>query len=65
MDSAGNEIRYRTRSTRHNTEDYNDFQFQTIEGRPAFIETGQSVPFANQNVYRTPDGIVVQDDIEY
>lgn len=65
QDDAGNHISYRSRSTRSNIEDKNSFRVQTIEGQPAFIETGQSVPVANQQTFATHAGVVSRDTIEY
>jgi type II secretory pathway component HofQ len=64
-DDSGNTIRWRGVSTRSNMTDDNDFRVQTVEGEPAFIQTGQSVPIANQNAYVTPGGVVVQDTVQY
>ncbi|TAJ95999.1 MAG: hypothetical protein EPO31_00855 [Gammaproteobacteria bacterium] len=45
--------------------DNNDFRLQTVEGQPAFIETGQAVPIENRNAWVTGNGVVVQDTVEY
>ena len=57
--------RLRTSNTRSSLDDKNSFRVQTVEGQPAFIKTGQSVPVANQNVFVTGSGVVVQDTVEY
>ncbi|MBF8269154.1 MAG: hypothetical protein HW386_863 [Gammaproteobacteria bacterium] len=64
-DADGNTIRWRGVSTQSNRTENNDFRVQTIEGEPAYIQTGQSVPIANQNAYVTGNGVVVQDTVEY
>ncbi len=64
-DEDGNALRYRTLTSRSKIDDKNTFRVQTIEGQPAFVQTGQSVPVANQQTYVTPGGVVIQDGIEY
>ncbi len=64
-DDDGNNIQYRNLSTRSNIDDKNTFQVQTIDGKAAFVQTGQQVPIANRNAYATHGGVVVQDTIEY
>jgi type II secretory pathway component GspD/PulD (secretin) len=65
-DSDGNVIRYRQLETRSRLEDRNVFRVQTLEGNPAYINTGQSVPIANSTTYVSPGGgVVVQDGVEY
>jgi type II secretory pathway component GspD/PulD (secretin) len=64
-DEDGNIIQYRTQTSRTRLEDKNVFRVQTLEGRPAFITTGQSIPFSNQTAYMTPGGIVIQEGTEY
>lgn len=65
QDSDGNVIRYRTLETRSRLEDKNVFRVQALEGNPAYISTGQSVPIPNQTAYVTGGGVVVQDGVEY
>ncbi len=64
-DEDGNNIRYRNLSTRSDLDDSNTFQVQTIDGKAAYIQTGQQVPIANRNAYVTRGGVVVQDTIDY
>ena len=65
-DGDGNAIRYRQLETRSRLEDRNVFRIQTLEGNPAYINTGQSVPIANTSTYVTPGGgVVVQESVEY
>lgn len=64
-DSEGNLIRYRTADTQARIEDRNSYRVQTLEGNAAYINTGQSVPIANNTTFVTPGGVVVQDGIDY
>lgn len=64
-DSDGNVIRYRQLETRSRLEDRNVFRVQALEGNPAYISTGQSVPIPNQTAFVTGGGVVVQDGVEY
>lgn len=64
-DSDGNVIRYRTLETRSNIEDRNVFRIQTLEGHPAHINVGSSVPIPTSSAYVTGAGVVVQNGVEY
>ena len=64
-DSDGNKIRYRNLNSQSNLDDKNTFNVQTIDGKPAFVQTGQQVPISSRNAYLTPGGVVVQDTIDY
>jgi type II secretory pathway component GspD/PulD (secretin) len=64
-DDDGNIIQYRTQNSQTRLEDKNVFRVQTLEGHPAYITTGQSIPFANQTAYMTPGGVVIREGIEY
>ena len=64
-DDAGNTIRLRSLNSQSSLNSNNDFRVQALEGEPAFIQTGLSVPVANQNAYVTPGGVVVQNTIDY
>jgi type II secretory pathway component GspD/PulD (secretin) len=64
-DDEGNNIRYRNLSTRSDLDDKNTFQIQTVDGKAAYIQTGQQVPIANRNAYLGRSGVVVQDTVEY
>ncbi len=64
-DDDGSHIHYSNLSTRADIDDKNTFQVQTIDGKAAYIQTGQQVPTANQNAYVTNGGVVIQDTIEY
>ncbi len=65
QDKEGNILRYRTLITKSNIDDRNTFRVQTIAGQPAFIQQGSSVPVANQQTFITPDGVLVQEGVEY
>jgi type II secretory pathway component GspD/PulD (secretin) len=64
-DDEGNHVRYRNLSTRSELDDKNTFQVQTVDGKAAYIQTGQQVPVANRNAYVTHGGVMVQDSVEY
>ena len=64
-DSDANVIRYRSVDTRSRIEDRNTFRVQTMEGNPAYISTGQSVPVASNSPYVTLEGIYLQGGVEY
>ncbi len=40
-------------------------QLQVLEGNPAYIHIGQSIPVASQTVTRTVNGLVVADSVSY
>ena len=58
QDSDGNVIRYRTIETRTRSEDRNVFRIQTLEGHPAHINVGNSVPIPTQSTVITAGGVV-------
>lgn len=64
-DDDGNRVQYRNLNKRTNIDDRNAFRVQALEGHPAFIQSGQSVPVRNQTAYVRPDGVVVQNTTEY
>ena len=64
-DNDGNVVRYRQLETRSRLEDRNVFRVQALEGNPAYISTGKSVPIPNQTAIVTGGGVVVQDGVEY
>jgi type II secretory pathway component GspD/PulD (secretin) len=51
--------------SRGNVDDRMTSQVQALEGSPAYIATGQSVPVPNTVVTRTPSGSVVQSTTTY
>jgi len=64
-DSNGNIIRYSGSNTQNNNTSDNTYSVQTLEGEPAYIQTGQSVPVPNRNTVITRNGVVIQDGTEY
>lgn len=58
-------IRFRLDSERSTRKGNNSYQLQTLEGQPAFIETGSRVPITGRTAYKTRQGVIVQDSIEY
>lgn len=58
-------VRYRTTSTRGSADSYNSHFVTTLEGRPAWIQTGDSLPVPEQSVYVGPNGTSVQQSIQY
>jgi len=65
QDEATSNIRYRLNSSRSTEQNNSDLRVQTLEGQPAFIESGSQVPLTNRTAYRTRQGVVVQDTVEY
>lgn len=66
--SAGDEnsqIRYRTLDSSSRADDRNTFKVQALEGRPAFINQGQSVPINSSTTYVTERGVVVNRSTDY
>lgn len=58
-------VQYRSLST-HGSEDSANTHFvTTVEGTPAFISAGQSVPLPAQSAVLTPHGAVVHESIDY
>lgn len=65
QDNEGNVIRYRQHQSQSQLDDRNVSRVQALEGNPAFISMGQSVPIPNQTAYVTGSGVVVQNGVEY
>jgi len=65
QDSEGNTIRYNVTDTQSSSDNSHTYSVQTLEGQPAFIQTGQSVPVQNQNTVITRNGVLVRDTVEY
>ncbi len=66
--SAGDKnshIRYRTLDSTSHTDDRNTFRVQALEGRPAFINQGQSIPIDSSTTYVTEHGVVVNRTTDY
>ena len=63
-DNNGNVVGYdgsRTRTTRENN---NTHFVTTIEGRPAYIFTGEATPYSNRSYYDGPFGTYAQENID-
>lgn len=61
----GDVIRYRKSHEETETRENNIFYVNTLEGNPAFINTGQLIPIRNQTTVVTSGAVVVQDNIEH
>lgn len=64
-DDEGNVIRYRNRQSQADSSDMNTFTVQALEGHPAFIQAGQSVPVSNRTAVVTAGGVVVSEGTVY
>ena len=64
-DSDGNIIDYRINDKRASSDNSNTYTVQTLEGEPAFIQSGLSVPISNPNTIITRNGVIVHDTVEY
>lgn len=62
---SGATVRYRTYGTESYDDRRNEHRVQTLEGQPAFIRTGQSVPYGSESVIVSGAGAVVTRGIEY
>ncbi len=58
-------IRYRTLNSTASADDRNSFKVQALEGRPAFINQGQSIPVDTSTAYVTRHGVVVNQSTDY
>ena len=66
--SAGDKnsnVRYRTLNSTASADDGNTFKVQALEGRPAFINQGQSIPVDTSTAYVTRHGVVVNQSTDY
>lgn len=66
--SAGDKnsnVRYRTLNSTARADDRNTFKVQALEGRPAFINQGQSIPVDSSTAYVTKHGVVVNQSTDY
>ena len=61
----GDVIRYRKSHEETEARENNIFYINTLEGNPAFINTGQLIPIRNQTTVVTSGAVVVQDNIEH
>lgn len=64
-DEDGNIIRYRLQNSENNRDEQHAFRVQTVEGAPAFIQVGQSVPIRNRTRHYTPHGVYETETHEY
>jgi len=64
-DSDGNRVAYQTNERETQTDNNHSFSVQTLEGQPALIQSGLSVPVQNQNTVFTRNGVIVHDSVEY
>ena len=58
-------IRFRTLNSTAHADDRNTFKVQALEGRPAFINQGQSIPVDSSTAYVTQHGVVVNQSTDY
>ena len=58
-------IRYKNWSTNSRTDDGNVYFVRTVEGQPAWIRTGESVPIPERTVVLHPYGTDVYDSVHY
>ena len=58
-------IRFRTLDNTSRTDDRNTFKVQALEGRPAFINQGQSIPTNSSTTIITENGVVVNQSTSY
>ncbi len=59
------EIRYRSNSTRSQFDDDNVYFVRTVEGQPAWIQTGKAIPTHERTVVLHPYGTDVYDSVNY
>jgi len=64
-DSDGNIIQYNINNSSTSNDSSHTYSVQSLEGEPAFIQTGQSVPVPSRNTVFTRNGVVVQDTVDY
>jgi hypothetical protein len=62
---ADGSISYRDLDTRSSEGSRNEHRLQALEGRPAYISTGQSIPIPERTVWATPHGAVAQESVYY
>ncbi|NNE36960.1 MAG: hypothetical protein HKN08_01545, partial [Gammaproteobacteria bacterium] len=63
--SEGNRLTYRLNNRATNTNSNNSYTVQTLDGQPAFIQSGLSVPVQNQQAFINQNGVIVQNTVEY
>ena len=57
--------RIRAAADEAQSDDFNTFRVQAVEGRPAFIHAGTSVPIRYRTLNTVPGAVVVQEGVEY
>lgn len=66
--SAGNidsHIRFRTLNNTSRIDNRNTFRVQTLEGHPAFINIGQSIPVNSSTTVINENGVIVNNSTDY
>ena len=58
-------VRYQRRDLSADQSDRGSYQVRTIEGQPAFVQTGQAIPIPQRTVGAYNGRLVVQDSVEY
>src|SRR5690606_36428064 len=58
-------IRYQANDSISSTDNSHTYTVQTLEGEPAFIRAGQSVPVPSRNTVITRNGVIVQNSTQY
>lgn len=64
-DRNGNVIRYRALNTQSSDDQRVSHFVTAVEGRPALIQTGQSIPYPYSSAVYDRRGVVVYDGIDY
>ena len=59
------DVRYRTLHTRSKTDDSSEYRVQTLEGRPALIQTGTAVPVPEYSMTVSPYGGRLHEGVRY
>ncbi len=65
VDGKHGEVRYKNWSTKSRTDDNNVYFVRSVEGQPAWIRTGESVPVPERTVVLHPHGTDVYDSVHY
>jgi type II secretory pathway component GspD/PulD (secretin) len=58
-------VQYQRRDRSSDQADHGSYQVRTLEGQPAFIQTGQAIPIPQRIVAAHNGTLVVQDSVEY
>lgn len=65
QDDAHGEIRYRSWSTNSQSNDNSVYFVRTVEGQPAWIRTGETVPYPERTIVLHPYGTDIYDTVNY